>query len=550
MRVEERAKQEGMVRWFSPGQLVNTAAQVLVSMIFGTRADYRIIEALRNPQPEPFDYSGKKDIWIDYVSDIGDGWNPTYSIASLLSRASLKLSNHDQALPRADILVMGGDEVYPVAGRAAYENRFKHPYRAASNPVEGTNFADLFAIPGNHDWYDGLISFMRVFTEDRAVGAWRTRQERSYFALKLPQHWWLLGVDIQLESDIDAPQLHYFKDVAQQMQAGDRVLVCIAQPDWYYGTAYDPLLENNLDYLENNIIRPTGAEIRLRLSGDLHFYMRHEATDGSGTQMIISGGGGAFLKSTRGPNVEKISYRSPRNEINFMRKCEYPSQSTSWFLALRNLYFPFLNPFFGVLTAMGYLPIAWIPLKSQADSFLPGLLSAFGELLQRPAGFLWTTLLIGVFILFTDTHKTIYRWIAGGTHALCHVLAALSLSLFVFPLFELFSSNNLNYWLRLGLALTGGYALGSFIMGLYLLVSLVFFRRHSEEAFSALRIQDYKNFLRLHICEDGVLEVFPVGLERVPRLWRFNAKAKANEPLWLPEDLELVPKLIEDPIRV
>ncbi|MBD0259532.1 MAG: hypothetical protein ICV83_27750 [Cytophagales bacterium] len=47
----------------------------------------------------------------------------------------------------------------------------------------------LFAIPGNHDWYDGLASFVKQFCQGRWVGGWRTTQTRSYFALALPHNW-------------------------------------------------------------------------------------------------------------------------------------------------------------------------------------------------------------------------------------------------------------------------------------------------------------------------------------------------------------------------
>jgi hypothetical protein len=50
------------------------------------------------------------------------------------------------------------------------------------------------------------------------------------------------------------------------------------------------------------------------------------------------------------------------------------------------------------------------------------------------------------------------------------------------------------------------------IMGVYLLISLNLFRQHQNEAFSALRIKNYKNFLRIHIKADGSLEVYPVGV--------------------------------------
>jgi hypothetical protein len=40
---------------------------------------------------------------------------------------------------------------------------------------------------------------------------------------------------------------------------------------------------------------------------------------------------------------------------------------------------------------------------------------------------------------------------------------------------------------------------------------------HFDEAFSALRIPHYKSFLRLHIDEAGVLELFTIGLRKIPR---------------------------------
>src|SRR5437870_3574246 len=69
---------------------------------------------------------------------------------------------------------------------------------------------DLFALPGNHDWYDGLTGFLRIFCQGRWVGGWRTGQTRSYFALKLPHRWWLWAIDISFDAFIDRPQLEYF----------------------------------------------------------------------------------------------------------------------------------------------------------------------------------------------------------------------------------------------------------------------------------------------------------------------------------------------------
>ena len=77
----------------------------------------------------------------------------------------------------------------------------------------------LFALPGNHDWYDGLTSFLRVFAQQRPFGGWATEQTRSYFAVSLPQRWWLFAIDTQFDDYVDAPQLEYFHDAAKQTRS-------------------------------------------------------------------------------------------------------------------------------------------------------------------------------------------------------------------------------------------------------------------------------------------------------------------------------------------
>src|SRR5262245_38186543 len=109
-----------MVHWFSPTVLLHTLQQVIASTLFGQYADKRLIHAsldvvgddglvVRTGGLEgicPRDGSG----WVDYVADLGDGFDSTYAIAYLLGRPSLGIG--DQQLPRAHCLVMGGDQVY------------------------------------------------------------------------------------------------------------------------------------------------------------------------------------------------------------------------------------------------------------------------------------------------------------------------------------------------------------------------------------------------------------------------------------------------------
>jgi hypothetical protein len=95
-----------------------------------------------------------------------------------------------------EVLVMGGDQVYPYPSRNAYMRRTETPYIEAFASRERK--PDLFAIPGNHDWFDSLVAFSRAYCRpERGFAGCRTRQTRSYFALALPHDWWLLGVDLQ-----------------------------------------------------------------------------------------------------------------------------------------------------------------------------------------------------------------------------------------------------------------------------------------------------------------------------------------------------------------
>lgn len=97
-------------------------------------------------------------------------------------------------------------------------------------------------------WYaDGLSAFSRLFCSDLNphFAGWHSRQRRSYFALKLPGNWWILGSDGQLQSDIDTPQLEYFRSVwNNHMQDGDKVILCISQPNWIYAHKYKKYGEN------------------------------------------------------------------------------------------------------------------------------------------------------------------------------------------------------------------------------------------------------------------------------------------------------------------
>jgi hypothetical protein len=99
-----------------------------------------------------------------------------------------------------------------------------------------------------------------------------------------------------------------------------------------------------------------------------------------------------------------------------------------------------------------------------------------------------------------------------------------------------------------------GALVGGSLWGMYWVVSGLFGRMHAEESFAALRIKNYKNFLRMQFEED-TLTIYPIALDRVPgakdwRQWEEKTDAsKRHKPLIVPKG-DMTPRLIETPIKI
>lgn len=561
----DEPEQLPMVRWYRPQNLLRIAFHAASSLVVSPRADFRYLEALSGEAVIHDDYAKENELWFDYTADLADGWNPTFAIASLLAREEIPLRRSDGTVcttHRGQFLVFGGDEAYPIATRDIYRKRLQAPYETASLPG-ATPHADLFAIPGNHDWYGGLSAFTRLFCQQRTIGNWQTRQTRSYFALRLPNKWWLLGVDIQLQEDIDGPQLEFFKAVAQEMAPGDRVILCTPEPDWIYAALEDPSLAHNLAFLEHRVIPRQKAKVVVTVAGDIHHYRRHESADGS--QKITSGGGGAFLHPTHMGDVQHISYRSEidldgAEKVELSLKKEYPDRQTSRRIGLRILLFPFNNPLFGLVPGLLYailgLLTPWTLHHVPFGDFRGAVLEiAHGPIPDR-SGLIFILLVFAITYAFSEMSRSLYwRLAVALSHGLAHVVSALLIT---------WSMNRLAVahlhlapasLLQLGVAWAGtftlGYVIGSQIMGIYLWTALSWFDMHPNEAFSSLRFEDYKHFLRFHIDKDGNLTIYPISIDRVPKKWEPSEKVAPGEPGMKPASgHELLPQLIEEPVLI
>lgn len=492
-----------MVKWFSPGELVRAGVKAVLSKLFGDYADNREIQALR-PDPEPqegddcapcppegggpiatADYTRepreKDELWLDYVADLGDGFAPTYAIARLLAAPTLQPetpSGTSYETERGRVLVMGGDQVYPTATREEYQNRLAGPYRAALPWVsEREKPPHLYAIPGNHDWYDGLTSFTRLFCQGRWIGGWKTRQSRSYFALQLPHGWWLWGIDIQLGADVDEPQLRYFEQLARTIPAGAKIILCVAEPAWVEAEREGPEAYASLAAFEARTMGCDGHEHHfvVGLAGDLHAYARYR--DGRGRQRFVSGGGGAYLYPTHtlpqslsvpsgaltdqerereGPDEFWIgthgdSASSPPASTDGKgtgaeeaEQAFWPSRSWSRLQAFKSILLARYNPGFAFFFGAYYLLIVWLVesasralagtavtatfLASASEGFIP-MLACLKDVLPLAPGAAVATLVLwlGLWAFavkgFASKGHTILKGALGIFHTTLHLAA-------------------------------------------------------------------------------------------------------------------------------
>lgn len=577
-----------MVNWFNLKQLTRTAFESVVSKLIGGQADRRLLLALASTEKEFYNYThfhkiidGKaepltdtkrNEIWFDFIADTGDGFNSTYSVAYYAAKRELTLSHGKKTYntERGEVLIFGGDEVYPAPSRKRYQERLINPYTQAFGDDKPEQTPHVFAIPGNHDWYDGLEAFTRLFCSDlgsRRFAGWLSRQKRSYFALKLPCGWWLLASDGQLHSNIDTSQLEYFRNIAQNhMAEGDKVILCISEPVWIYAAKYKkygaPYDESDLIYLQEQILAPKNVEVKVFLSGDLHHYRRHEENHADDkqakTQKIVAGGGGAFLHPTHGFDLNVITEdrvlpgQEPRS---FNQKKSYPDEKTSKRLGWRNFLFPFYNPGFGLLTAVMYLVTIWI-VSSTFNFAFPHSVGEFIDQTVRafvlnPVAALWLGLLGVGFVFFTDTHSKIFKWVGGLGHYFLNLFSIFYIGLFAnYINTTVFKENIYTGFIFVPLIIFGlGWIIGSFNMGFYLTISMNIFGRHDNETFSALKIQDFKNFLRLHIDEAGTLTIYPIKVEKAARHWREREAGEKDHAYVIPKD-GTKPELIEEPIVI
>ncbi|WP_329112812.1 metallophosphoesterase family protein [Streptomyces sp. NBC_01353] len=596
---------QDQVRWLAPRQLARTAVKAVLAAVFADYSDKREVQEVLDAGllEAPLGRPDAREIWIDYVADVGDGFDATSSVAWTLAEEELVVppavqedglspSPGDLRLSRGSLLVLGGDEVYPAASAMAYEDRMKGPYRAAL--PEAADPPLMVALPGNHDWYDGLTAFLRMFTQQRSIGAWQTRQTRSYFCVRLPERWWLVGLDSQLGSYFDDPQLRYFeKHLSANLEPGDGVIVCSAEPTWLESVETNADAFNALHWFDRNIIRtrvvpgsknrvPTNASVRLWLTGDHHHYARYAERlpgDAPGTgvpapdprrrQMVTCGMGGAYLAAThRLPAVLPLPPRGARLRdkddppVEFARMGKtYPDAAESRRLARgiavpwSGRWLPWRNLGFAKLAAG--LHAGLFLLLCFLFALAEGVLRPVDAVRRSGLGDFWGfgAVCLGVtaaLLVLGFLGRLLRRRKAAppsgpAVATLSQALVALAaLAVTVAIPFPASWDGWLVLFLCLAVAAVLGAVVGSGVFALWVLSAKG--GQVAEWQMSGQSIEDHKGFLRLRIAPGGDLTLYPLVLETICRDWDLRDEPSGGKRP-VPAGRPAV-RLIEDPVVI
>ncbi|KAL9259935.1 hypothetical protein AKJ16_DCAP02612 [Drosera capensis] len=639
-----------MVPWYSgtSADLFKTVFDLLVSVtVFVGRFDMRMMQAAMSPPQAKaqedllYDHFSEKDeFWFDFMADTGDGGNSSYSVARLLAQPALQVKGADsvRSLPRGNLLLIGGDLAYPNPSTFTYEKRFFRPFEhalqpppwykdehiAVKKPELPNGVPDLkhydgpqcFVIPGNHDWFDGLNTYLRYICHKSWLGGWLMPQQRSYFALQLPKRWWIFGLDLALHDDIDVYQFKFFSElIMDKVEENDNVIIMTHEPNWLLDWYWNETSGKNIGHLVRDHLK---GRCKLRIAGDLHHYMRHSFIPSEKPvhvpHLLVNGCGGAFLHPTHVfSNFSKFYGNS------YEMKAAYPSYEDSSRIALGNiLKFRKKNWQFDTIGGVIYFVLAFSmfpqchlkhmlredTFSGHVTSFLGTVWDAFLYMLgQSYVSSAAALVLLIIAVCFVPTKLSRRKRLTIG---LLHVSAHLSAALILMMLMEL----GVEMCIRHKLLATSGYhtlyewyrqverehfpdptglrarleqwtfgfypacikylmsafdipevmavtrsnickngmeslsrggtviyyasmflyfwvfstPVVSLVFGSYLYICINWLHIHFDEAFSSLRIANYKSFTRFHINRDGDLEVYTLAVDKVPKDWKLDPK--------------------------
>ncbi len=149
--------------WMRPASM-DELLSAFVRVLGGDSSRRTLAEAVGRP------------VWIDFVADTGDDRDVSQAVARMLFATysvEEEGGNDARLLPRGDVLVFGGDTAYPVATGEEIARRLVAPWNEVLREQVRSDDPPrvLIGIAGNHDWYDGLDGFGRLFRRKPTEGA-------------------------------------------------------------------------------------------------------------------------------------------------------------------------------------------------------------------------------------------------------------------------------------------------------------------------------------------------------------------------------------------
>ena len=217
-------------------------------------------------------------------------------------------------------VVVASDVIYPSGEMKDYESKFWLPFKGISKPV--------YAVPGNHDWYDALEGFAATFFEPdaaraaihgrieadlrvtsttdgriedliRQAGRLRdlyrvpTGFQRAPFFEVQTDRFALVAVDTGVLRKVGDAQGRWLKE-ALDRATGKFTMVILGHP--FFAGGHDTTLDDeSFRGLKAELNR---RGVRIVMAGDTHdleYYAEPGAAGEQATHHFVNGGGGAYL---------------------------------------------------------------------------------------------------------------------------------------------------------------------------------------------------------------------------------------------------------------
>jgi uncharacterized membrane protein HdeD (DUF308 family)/3',5'-cyclic AMP phosphodiesterase CpdA len=283
---------------------------------------------------EPPGVSGSDDFSFIVTGDSGDGGAAQQSLRDQYVLLGKR--------PDMKFLVVSSDVIYPDGAMRDYEHNFYLPFKGFTKPI--------YAIPGNHDWYDALEGFAANFLEaDAARVCMRSRLEtdrrlttttegriegyiqeaarlRKEFGINAAlqrgpvfevqaERFALIAVDTGVLKTVDSAQWDWLK-AALARSRGKFIMVILGHPFYtvaqYQGDAdkltgeWSPSFRSPLTpggetapfTAVHRLLRE--HEVPVIMAGDMHYFEHYQETyaakDKTRTMHhFVNGGGGAYI---------------------------------------------------------------------------------------------------------------------------------------------------------------------------------------------------------------------------------------------------------------